>query len=537
MYRKSRLAVAVATTLCLASPAMAGEVGRTDYPDPMMRGDTPATDNGWSATPIYTFGETADTRGVRGGYLPPGIPDGMAAFPLRGKPERGALLLVNHELAAGSGYPYTLANGTVIPGGARVSFFQLDSNADRPRIKNSGPAYDTIYDRAGNEVVAASQLEFGSFNRFCSARGVAAGEFGMRDDVFLTGEETSGGTQWILDVAKKEIWAAPAMGRGAWESWTPVASSDPNKVAFLGGDDRGGAPLYLYVGVKDAIGDGGFLDRNGFAQGNLYCWRANDPEVKDPTGFNGFFATQPGVFVKVDNYDPNKAGLPGWDALGYADQETLDEMTTGEQGLGCFQFSRPEDLHNDPFYPNRVVMASTGRSSLFPVDSWGTVYIIDTNVENLIADIKILHDADALEVPDEGIRSPDNLTWADDGTIYVQEDRSVDGFGSVSGIEASMWKLDPVTGAYTRIGEMCRGTSSESCSSVAPDGSKDGNPDDLGNWESSGVIDVTGLFRTEDEETLLLFNVQAHSILDGIIADENLVQGGQLIFLRGEKDD
>ncbi|MGB5199461.1 MAG: hypothetical protein WBR56_06130, partial [Sedimenticolaceae bacterium] len=101
MYRKSRLAVAVATTLCLASPAMAGEVGRTDYPDPMMRGDTPATDNGWSATPIYTFGETADTRGVRGGYLPPGIPDGMAAFPLRGKPERGALLLVNHELAAG----------------------------------------------------------------------------------------------------------------------------------------------------------------------------------------------------------------------------------------------------------------------------------------------------------------------------------------------------------------------------------------------------------------------------------------------------
>jgi hypothetical protein len=67
---------------------------------------------------------------------------------------------------------------------------------------------------------------------------------------------------------------------------------------------------------------------------------------------------------------------------------------------------------------------------------------------------------------------------------------------------------------------------------VAPEGSTDGDPDDLGDWESSGIIDVTRLFKSDDaDDTLLMGVVQAHSIRDGVIADEDLVQGGQIIFL------
>jgi len=549
MLTKSRLAIAVATALLCTTSVSAKDVGKTDYTDPMMSGDTSATSEGWKAMPIYTIGESARTRGARGGYLPPGIPDGMAAFPLKGREGNGALLLVNHELTSNAGYAYTLANGTEIPGGARVSFFEINKNAKNPLIKNAGLAYDTIYDRAGNEVTDASQLEFGAFNRFCSARGIEAGEFGMVDDLFLTGEETGGGTQWILDVAEKEIWAAPAMGRGAWEGWTPIESGDPDKVALLGGDDREAAPLYLYVGDKNAVGDGSFLDRNGLATGKLYCWKANDESVLTSAEFSGTFTTQPGTFVEVANV--GAPGSAGYDDLGYAMQEALDALTgrsavinqidfgieNDGDNLGCFAFSRPEDLHSDPAYPNRAVFASTGRDSLIPADSWGTIYIVDTNVENLVADVKILHDGDDDDKKDFGIRSPDNLTWAKDGKIYVQEDRSVGAFGMESGIEASMWQLSPITGEYTRIAEMCRDTNSDgSCFSVAPDGSTDGDPTDLGDWESSGVIDVTHLFRTKADETLLLFNVQAHSVRDGLIGgNDELVQGGQLIFLSNEK--
>jgi hypothetical protein len=62
-----------------------------------------------------------------------------------------------------------------------------------------------------------------------------------------------------------------------------------------------------------------------------------------------------------------------------------------------------------------------------------------------------------------------------------------------------------------------------------PAGQTDFSPTDLGNWESSGVIDVTDEF--DAEGTLLFFNTQAHSVGGGPIASENLVEGGQYLFM------
>jgi len=104
----------------------------------------------------------------------------------------------------------------------------------------------------------------------------------------------------------------------------------------------------------------------------------------------------------------------------------------------------------------------------------------------------------------------------------VQEDRSFDDFCQDSFEEASIWELDPADSENpVRIYQMDR--------SSVPDGQVDSEPDDCGNWESSGIIDVTDLFDDNHGcQTLLLANTQAHGIKLG---NEDLVEGGQIFFL------
>ena len=78
--------------------------------------------------------------------------------------------------------------------------------------------------------------------------------------------------------------------------------------------------------------------------------------------------------------------------------------------------------------------------------------------------------------------------------------------------------------------------------SVVLDPSTTGTPVDqdaavAGEWESSGIVDVSALFG-EKRGTLFLFDVQAHGIADqddfnadSRITDGDLVEGGQLSFL------
>ncbi|MHC4947117.1 MAG: alkaline phosphatase PhoX [Planctomycetota bacterium] len=509
------LLAAMGGTSALAAPPTAEA--------PMLRGDTPATGNGWTVTPVFTVSESIT------GYQAPGILDGMAAYDRSNSKVR---VLVSHELNPGNGYPYTLENGTQLTG-ARVSFF--DFNRFNRRITKAGPAYRTVYDRGGNVVTDPAQINetdngIDGFARFCSAQGVQAGQYGFVDDIYLCGEETSkpfhphGGTEWALDVEGGAIWAIPAVGRGAWENVTPLATGSPGTVALLLGDDKESAPLYLYVGEKNALGDGSFLDRNGLAVGQLHAWRADTGDLS-PETFNGEQSVRTGTWVPIDVRDVSMAGQDGYDAQGYLDGDTLRQQADDD---GCFSFSRPEDVHTNPYDGTQAVFASTGRGGLFPSDNWGIIYRVDVSFADMTGTLTIIHDADDRAVPDTGIRSPDNLTWAENGLIYVQEDRSTSPsslFGAATGIEASLWQLDPWTGAIVRIAEIDR-------TAVAPAGSTDSGAGDIGNWESSGVIDVTSFFLTAPGETLLLANVQAHGVRDGLIGDNPLLdEGGQIVFV------
>ena len=525
------------------TPTLIENTGDTEQPAQMIGL------NGYSVDPIFTVGETFAGE-IQGDYAPPGILDGLGAFALDHDTVR---VLANHELRSNVGYTYTLDNGFGAElTGARVSFF--DINIHTLELEDTGLAYDKIVNRAGEFVEGASDLEFGGINRLCSAQYIAKNQFGhgrgLADNMFFTGEETSGGSEFVLDVFTNTLYAVPWMGRAAWESVTELDTGTTDKVAMLIGDDREAAPLLMYVGEKDNSDPHDFLARNGLEGGKLYTWVpdahvADSPDdedsAPDPTGFNGTGHSLDGSWVELDFYRPDLANTAfdldddgsiqdelGYDDLGFATQALQDQLFID---AGGFQFSRPEDLATSPDDGTVAVLASTGRAGRFPEDKWGTTYIIDTDFDEhgnpISSNLDIIYDGDdagngQFSDPDFGLRSPDNLEWADDGQIYLQEDRSFSEFGLTSGEEASIWKLDPHSGDLTRVAQMDR--------SAVPEGQTDGDPDDIGDWESSGIIDVSSLFGS-DPGTKFIFDVQAHSLRDGVIETEGLVQGGQLAFL------
>ena len=533
---------------------------------PMMNGE-----GTWEVRSLLTIGDRLPSRDPRfseQGYLPVGAPDGLGAYQLDDETVR---LLVNHELDGTVGYPYRLDNGTMLTG-ARISFLDIDRRT--LQVLDGGIAYRTIHDRQGrivesgfqvNEVVRTKQ----GLSRLCSSQVIERGTFNFVDTIYMTQEELSdplghpyGGTVWALDVDRETLHAVPAMGRMAGENTTPLSGPHDSVVLLIGDDtipqtseaEAAGqdadlhtspdhvvtAPLWLYVGQRDAStkalpsgvepANATFLNRNGLLVGQLYYFVA-EHGVRTPAQFNGTGSTLTGDWKKIEVLDRTKAGTKGYDSLGYKTGWTLrQEAKAG----GAFQFSRPEDVSTHPSIGTRAVLASTGRDTVFPDhDAWGTVYQIDVDLKEMKATLTILYGGDDVgggrfSHPDAGIRNPDNLDWGNDGLIYIQEDKAKQRdplFGSHSGQEASLWRLDPLTSAVQRVARIDR-------SVVLPEGSTDEKPGVLGAWESAGILDVTHLFDSRVGERVLLSTVQAHTIRDGMIAKRNLVESGQLILLR-----
>ena len=476
--------------------------------------------NGWTIVPKVTVGETIT------GWSPPGKMDGIGARRIGDEIE----IFLNHEMPGTDGSTYTLANGLQLKG-ARITRFLMD--VDSRMVTQAGLAYDRIFDRSGSEATTATKLNEGTsttegIDRLCSASLYEAGTFNLEDDVLITGEEANNGQGYVLDVANGDLYAAPWLGRAKWENGTFIGMDDPNKIGLLIGDDTESAPLYLFVGEKDHFGNNGFLDRNGLAFGTLHVLVANNGFL-NPQHVHGTGTRFNGSFQPIAHYNAALAGTNGYDALGFADQTTQYALGNA---IGMFHFSRPEDLATDPYDTDRIVYASSGRGSMYPADDWGTTYIIDIDPTDLGAEIHIIYDGDdagngQFPHPDHGLRNPDNVDWGDDGSIYIQEDEAtyINSFGGVSGMEASIWKLDPFTVQLTRIGMVDR-------NATLSDGQYDTAPGDLGNWETSGIVDVTHLFDDQDR-VLLLGSVQAQGIVGGSINSQSLVSGGQFYMIEG----
>ena len=496
----------------------------------------PVTGAGFSSQVLLSTGDTV------GNYRPPGVLDGMVAFPT--KDPESVDLFVTHELGASEGPSYRLANGTELKG-SRITRFGLDRRTRR--ITSARLAYREVRDRSGRVVVAAAQLNeakgrgAAGLESFCSASGWVAGEYGFVDQLVMAHEEVTrteghphGGTIYALDVDAETLWALPALGRGSWENSaalsTPDGSHPDGHVGLLLGDDLefGAAPLYLWIGRK--IPGGNFIERNGLARGQLHVWVAANGD-RTPEQWFGSGTERAGRFVPIATRTVD--GAPGreTDSAGYSNDPELRQRA---RELGAFMFSRPEDLHTNPRIGTQVAFASTGQGSRFPADDWGNVYLVDVQfvpgVAGTLASearIRLFYDGD--DTGDRGLRNPDNLVWAEDGSIYVQEDRATKlaRFGADSRQEASVWALDPSgTRAPRRIASIDR--------RAVPSGSTDTKAQETGAWESSGIIDVTYLLGGAPGEILLLANVQAHGVTDGPLGGRGgLVEASQLLLLSG----
>ena len=502
MSESSRLlkTIPVGLAIAMAEPAVAQTLQ-----GPMMEGKNSAV-----YTPLVTVGETMTNIDGGANYQFVGIPDGVGAFELDTNTVR---VYINHEFTQSVGGSWDLANGTTVTSGARVSIFDIDKNTRQ--VTQGGLAIKSVIDAGGNTINAAN---FDGFNRYCSSvmHGTAEGFTG---NIYFMGEETSGGREYAIDTttgtAYEMDWA-----KAAWENVTVVPTvntAHANKTVFLIGDDRGDAPALLYVAEKNASGN--FLEQNGLTGGKLYAWVSDDPDNnRGPVDFNGTGNSRTGTWVEIDNTGSGDFGL--------ATQEELDARY---EDAKAFKFSRPEDVAYDPisFNEGRVVMASTGRNTPTSDDLWGTLYEFNVDLDSLdsgtiTGNVSILNDG--RETEDFGIRSPDNLDWADDGLVYINEDRSVGGFGDDSGRNALIWRFDPETGQSQMLAEITP--------FIANGFVDDGDLNRLGDWESSGILDVSSLFG-EAPGTLFLTDVQAHSLdpdpNQPSFADT--IQGGQLAFL------
>ncbi len=517
--------------------------------------------DGWTTESIFTVGETI------GEYTPPGILDGLGAYEKDGETVR---VLANHELLNFRSYEYQVndgSGGTFGMKGARISYFDIDK--DSREVVGSGLAYDTVYDANGDIATDIGFLanDLIGFSRFCSGSLFEAHQFGrgrgLEDRIYFAGEEDGsffspvGGAEWALDPATGTIWQLPDLGRGAWENVTVVNTGRKDTVAILLADDSPpfdadpdaanddeAAPLFLYVGKKDPTGD--FPARNGLRGGKLYVWVAENG-VTTPTDFNSH-GTLHGHWIEVDNSPtgpPSEDGSTGYDEYGYPTQSNLWVQA---RELGGFGFSRPEDIATNPRNGRQAVLASTGVDTYEGgVDTFGTMYKITMDFRDLGADIEIIYDGDA--DPNRTLRSPDNLDWADDGRIYVQEDEAEEdtldgeplfGAGAANPNEAGVIRMRPNGHKLERIANINRGVTLDA-SLPNPTQAFDGDFGNAGEWESSGIVDVSTLFG-ERKGTLFLFNVQAHGIEDqevingaSRISDGDLREGGQLLFLENTK--
>ncbi len=102
--------------------------------------------------------------------------------------------------------------------------------------------------------------------------------------------------------------------------------------------------------------------------------------------------------------------------------------------------------------------------------------------------------------------------------------------------EAGIVRMTPNGTQVQRIAVVNRGVALDA-SLANPTHAFDTKFGEAGEWESSGILDVSALFG-QRKGSLVVFDVQAHGVTDQAgqnassrISDDDLKEGGQLLFL------
>jgi len=203
-----------------------------------------------------------------------------------------------------------------------------------------------------------------------------------------------------MDLATRTVYEAVDLGIGIWENATIIDTGRTDTVALLLSEDAGAhafgtAPLRLYVGQKNPAGN--FLARNGLVGGSVYHW--------DPDGTTSTNGTMSGIF---------SAGA-GASVTG----------TWVSSSTGAANISKSEDIHTNvnplsPGYGVEAILASQ-EEGIFKIDCSSLDFVAGNLGANRTSNISVIYES-ATQPGSNVFEGMDNLVWAADGMLYVNED-------------------------------------------------------------------------------------------------------------------
>jgi hypothetical protein len=495
---------------------------------------------GVTVQPLWTVGETTTltTGSVPDGYRLTGIPDGMGAYQDEqgmvhvfmnhefgdGRPPRGPILTI--PVVGEAGYKGAYVTEMIVNPltGAVVSADQAFNQA-----MQWNPVTQTFDDRTA-EWLDLNTDTF-KFAKFCS--GFLGGpEAGLLDRIYFTGEEdvapdptfdALGGE--TIAVVNGVAYALPEMGHFQKENAIVLPNGDAGKTYLMLPEDRGtlDSQLYMYVGTKVAD-DPNPIIRNGLVNGDLYVFRAVNPQVHGETEFGIGDGTLQGEWVKI----PKDIAL--------ADAAVL-EAYVQQPDINAFDFVRVEDGVASRTEPGVFYFTATGNGTAqTSPNPWGRVYELRFDDPRQPLNGAAMTAIIQAQSPYDPVIQPDNIDADVYGGLTIQENvnREWRGWGTFTTGEGRIWYYDTTTGDLTQLAQLSQ-------LPAEPVWGTPDNPAKGGSWESSGIIDVSDSFGNGawlfDVQAVSLSNDDVYQLITGLpgpAPDGFKIgpEGGQLLLLR-----
>jgi hypothetical protein len=495
IMKKGMLIVGLIFVLALSTAAAIGPGFFTTVPA-MLTTDV----EGGYVIPIITVGDT-----LPDGYRYEAIPDGIGIT----KNGNGTVnVFVAHETSLVP-FPYTVTGDTA------VGFSDFD-NAQVSKLKLHQASAGVL----SGEIVLDSSA---NYQRFCSAF-IADAEHGFKHPIFFGNEEATdfvspppllawppdpsntrqAGLVVALDTKNNKTYEIPGMGRHNHEN-TVIVPGGWNQIVALSGDDTFSAPssqmyMYLAASADDLLAD----------NGGLYAFQvtAKNGNPVDPwDAFNE--ANDYGDMVYGDSLSGEFIPVPRQIALG--NQTDLENWSNDNN---IFQFIRIEDIAYDRSDARVVYFADTGEPRAIPSAVTGRLargasnvtgpfpngrifrMVLNADDPKVVDRMDIFVDADAGGYNNpNALHNPDNIETSIN-SLMIQEDPGSHNSQRAAfpdATNARVWRVDLNTGEMSVVAETDQ--------SLVPTSPK-------GNWETSGIVDVSSVF---GPGTWLL-NVQAHSL-------------------------
>lgn len=510
----------------------------------------------YDITPLLTVGDEFPLlEGAFGEFTPSkdktfafaGIPDGTGIY----ETQDSYYVFLNHELAStreveapatGGSTPGNVGSvpasdvieepvvsdiSSTVDGqiqGARVSLLQFDKNwnviGGKNLIETAEDSTGTYkLDTKSGAYINSDTKESFSFSRFCSA---TLAQSGFEDGpVFFTAEESGATSRGWAVTPDGKAQALDGLGRYAKENVAPASQyrgENSDKTVLLSTEDYADGEVYMFVGQQTEA------DPNGFKDGDLYALK-----VKGADSEGQVTEDQPteATWTKVDD----KAALS-------PDGAVLSDYVNAAGRSTNFQ--RPEDIGEDPNHPGTFYFNTTGTKEKLGGDvnndednaatpeeaenPYGRLYRFSLNPDNPTGTIKNFELVQQ-GGPGKGV-SYDNVTIDQNGHVLIQEDETAFG-GDVMAAEnrdARIWSYDIATDKVTPILAVNENAA----------GSQFNDPEQHGQWESSGIIEADPTARPG--KSSYLFDVQAHTIVNSEqnpdVLKGNYVEGGQLLLAK-----